>query len=95
MSNTDYIEVTDENVVHIVNVQRIEVDPDPTKNVQGPTVRFDPVGCPCGTCGSQAFLYVSDGETLLTVALDAEQVAFIQQGITDGFMLGGNLNPLS
>ena len=71
-----------------VQIKKVTIDPDDPKVVHGATVRFDPVGCPCGTCGSEAFLYISDGETLLTVSLTPERVAIIQKG--EAFMLGGD-----
>jgi hypothetical protein len=70
-----------------VTVKRVTIDPDDPRVVHGATVRFDPVGCDCGTCGSTPFLYVSDGEVLLSVTLTPEQVRVIQSGAA--FMLGG------
>jgi hypothetical protein len=50
----------------------LRVDPTDVRVLQGPYLRIDLVGCDCGTCQSQPFVQISDGDRLLSFLLSRE-----------------------
>jgi hypothetical protein len=51
-----------------------------------PAVRVELNGCPCGTCKSQRFIYVSDGMKLMGIKLTREEAAQFLAVLNDGRM---------
>jgi hypothetical protein len=62
---------------------QIDIDPASTRTVQGKILRIDLEGCDCGTCQSQPFVQISNGEVLFSVLLTDEDVESLR---TNGYL---------